>query len=169
MAGKTTAMAASTANPYLLGAGLVADVGGALLGSPQPKEQTTWYEVPEQLALLRQLLAQQYAGGDVGLGADLKAGNATLAQSMANRGISPQSGIYQSAMGGMTADAVAKAAQNRFQNLYALLGASAPKVTGKIGDPSAPAGYAWDPTGLKRRVAGMSGWGTPDVSYRGGY
>ena len=148
---------------------VAANTVGNLVGSPQPKQQTTWYETPEQLALLRRLIMQQYAGGDVGLGADLKAGNATLAQSMANRGISPQSGIYQSAMGGMTADAVAKAAQRRFQNLYALIGASAPKVTGKIGDPSAPEGYAWDPTGLKKRLAGMSGWGTPDALYSGGY
>jgi len=167
MAGETTAMAATTLNPYLIGAGLAADVGGALLGGDnQPKEQTSWYVAPEQAALLRQLILQQYGGGDAGLGADLKAGYATMGQTMAGRGIAPTSGVYQSAMGDMTAQAVAAAAQRRFENLRSLISMSPAMVTGKIGNPDV-AGYSWTPEGLQVRQAGQSNWGTPDATWDG--
>lgn len=145
----------------LAGLGL-SGLGALLGGDGQPKEQTSWYVAPEQAALLRQLILQQYAGGDAGLGADLKAGNATMAASMAGRGIAPTSGVYNSAMGNMTAQAVAAAAQRRFENLRSLISASPAMVSGKIGNPDV-AGYMWTPEGLQKRPEGVSNWGTPDA------
>jgi len=149
-------------------AAMAAETAGSLLGggANQPQDQTSWYVAPEQAALLRQLILQQYQGGDAGLGADLKAGYATMGQTMAGRGIAPTSGVYKSAMGDMTAQAVAAAAQNRFQNLYSLIGASPAFVTGKIGNPDV-AGYSWTPEGLQVRKPGQSNWGTPDATWDG--
>lgn len=140
--------------------------GSLVGGSNQPKEQTSWYVAPEQAALLRQLILQQYSGGDAGLGADLKSGNATLAAMMAGRGIAPTSGVYNSAMAGMAGKAIAGAAQNRFQNLYNLISASPAMVTGKIGNPDVE-GYSWTPTGIQERKAWTSNWGTPDATWNG--
>ncbi|MFA7209681.1 MAG: hypothetical protein WC120_05405 [Parcubacteria group bacterium] len=166
MASKAIAGAA-TGNPYVAGAGLVLDAAGALVGgSNQPKEQTSWYVAPEQAALLRQLILQQYQGGDAGLGADLKAGYATMGQSLAGRGIAPTSGVYTGAMGDMTAQAVAAAAQRRFENLRSLISMSPAMVTGKIGNPDV-AGYSWTPEGLQERQPGTSNWGTPDATWDG--
>ena len=159
-AGTAAALGAGPIGWAALGASTLGSLLGG--GANQPKEQTSWYVAPEQASLLRQLIAQQYAGGDVGLGSDLKAGYATMAQNMAGRGIAPTSGVYNSAMGDMTAQAVAKAAQNRFQNLYSLIGASPAMVTGKIGNPDVE-GYMWTPTGIQQRPTGVSNWGTPDA------
>lgn len=151
-------------DPLTIGAIGAQTIGALVGGSNQPKEQTSWYVAPEQAALLRQLILQQYAGGDAGLGADLKAGYATMGQSMASRGIAPTSGVYAGAMSDMTSGAVAKAAQNRFQNLYNLIGASPAMVTGKIGNPDVE-GYMWTPEGIKKRTPGLSNFGTPDAVY----
>lgn len=150
MAGKATAMGAATANPYLIGAGLAADIGGALLGGGNEAPQTADNLVsPEQRALLLELIKQQYLGGDAGLGADLKAGTSTMAAELARRGISPTSGTYwgDDAMGGVYSGAIAKAAQNRFQNLYSLIGATpATSLTKGYGDWGEKGG-TWTPTG----------------------
>jgi hypothetical protein len=145
-----TAMAAQTA-------------GSMLGGSNQPKDQTSWYVAPEQLATLKALLAQLYTGGEAGLGSDLKAGNATLAQMLANSGAAPTSGTSTAARASMVAQAVAKANQNRVANLSSLISAQPAMVSGKIGNPDVE-GYAWRPYGLTQRNAYESPYGTYDAT-----
>jgi hypothetical protein len=147
-------------------AGVVADVVGAILGggNNQQKEQTSWYVAPEQLATLKALLAQLYTGGEAGLGSDLKAGNATLAQMLANSGAAPTSGTSTAARASMVAQAVAKANQNRVANLSSLISAQPAMVTGKVGNPDV-AGYSWKPYGLTRRQTNESPYGTRDDSF----
>ena len=69
----------------------------------------------EQGGLLRQMIGQFQAGGDFGFGDYARSMQGTLGQGMARRGISPSSGVYQSALGNMLAQAGAQAGQNRMQ------------------------------------------------------
>jgi hypothetical protein len=139
--------------PGALGwAGLGMDFLGNLFGGGEEPEQKVPDQLvaPEQRALILDLIRQQYGGGDVGMGADLKAGQATLGQNMASRGIAPTSGVYNSAMGDMTARAVASANQKRFENLFGLISAN-PATNYKKGYGDwGESGGKWTPTGLKR-------------------
>jgi len=74
-------------------------------------------------------LIDQYArgGGDFGLGASLKAGQGALTQMMGARGISPESGVYQSALSNMFANAIAQDAAAR--RMYGLQLATAGPAT----------------------------------------
>lgn len=150
--------------PYMAAAATADTLANVLGGGAnQPKEQTSWYVAPEQLATLKALLAQLYTGGEAGLGSDLKAGNATLAQMLANSGAAPTSGTSTAARASMVAQAVAKANQNRVANLSSLISAQPAMVSGKIGNPDVE-GYAWRPYGLTQRNAYESPYGTYDAT-----
>lgn len=71
---------------------------------------------PETVALQNALLRAYMSGsGEYGLGAGMKQAQATLGQGAASRGISPQSGAYQSMMAKMFADALGQDAMQRQQ------------------------------------------------------
>ena len=71
--------------------------------------------IQEQGNLLRQMIGQYQAGGDFGFGDYAKSAQQTLGSGMARRGISPSSGVYQSALGNMLAQAASQAGANRLQ------------------------------------------------------
>lgn len=135
---------------------------GGLLSGGGGTGQSVNLVSPEQRALLLELIKQQYAGADVGLGADLKTGQATLAQMMAGRGIPATSGVYQSALAKMTGQAVADAAQRRFSNLAGLV-SLAPATTGAGRGYGAwgEDGGQWTPMGWRGNAA--TGGGLQDI------
>jgi len=97
---------------------IAAAVGSKLLGGATSKKEETSgltkyaqprYVSPEQGSLLTQML-QRYmsGGGEFGFGGAAKQAQATLGAGLASRGISPTSGVAQSAMGQMLAQALAQ-------------------------------------------------------------
>ena len=99
---------------------------GQIMGG-QPIEQrsqstaTTTHQapeaaIPEQMALLRQLIGAQSAGsGEAGFGPAARQGNATLMQALASRGIDPRSPVAGGALAQYLAQAAVGDSANRRQ------------------------------------------------------
>lgn len=126
--------------------------GGGGGGDQQGQRQMV--ATGEQFALLKRLIAEMYGGGGDMLGPYLREGKGALEQMFANQNIPLGSGAYASAASRMSADAIAKAGQNRFQNLFSLM--STPPAT--IGEGAYDAIFdakntggagEWTPTGFQ--------------------
>lgn len=112
----------SGVDPYSIAAMAASTIGNLVGGNGQESSGgDVNYVAPEQRVALLELLKQQYYGGGDALGPLLRQGQATLGQTMAQRGINPMSGIYANAQSNMYGNAIAQAAQNRFQNLGQLI------------------------------------------------
>ena len=83
------------------------DTIAGLWNQPQEVANSNLHNVNEdQVKLYREMFNRlMRGGGDYGFGSAVKTGKSQLQQMMADRGISPQSGAYNSAMGGMIANA----------------------------------------------------------------
>jgi hypothetical protein len=107
----------------LIGTGVNA-IGGVLGGGGGEAKQGNLHLVnPAQQYLYNQMLAGlKGGGGDFGFGTSVKQGGSQLAQMMASRGISPQSGAYAGAYGNMVGQAAGQDQDARRQYMMQLLG-----------------------------------------------
>ena len=121
----------STGAGMLFGGGLNA-IGSGLSGGGGDKVRQNLHLVnPAQQALYNQMTKQVLSGsGDYGFGTAFKQGKSQLQDFMAQRGISPDSGIYGQQMGNMTANAVAQDAAGRRNTLFQLM--SQPLQTAQV-------------------------------------
>jgi len=98
------------------GAGVLGDLISAW-AQPDPPEELPGNLVvsnPMQWNLYKMLKDAYTSGsGDYGLGSNIKAGMSNLQQMMADRGISPESGVYNSALSNMIAQATEADAASR--------------------------------------------------------
>ena len=114
-----------------IGAGIGA-LGGALTagfyGQPeQPWTHSRWAD-PYQGRLFQTQMKNALSGaGDFGFGQSAKQGTSQLAQMMADRGSSPQSGVGLAAQGSMMGNAMAADVGNRRNYLQQMMTMQAPK------------------------------------------
>jgi len=105
----------------LLSSGIGA-LGAGLSGGGDKARQNLHLVNPAQQALYNQMAGQLLNGsGDYGFGTAFKQGKSQLQDFMAQRGISPDSGIYGQQMGNMTANALAQDAAGRRNTLFQLM------------------------------------------------
>lgn len=125
MARKETAAGAATGNPYLVGAGIAADVLGAGLmsGGQDPVLGNLHLVNPQQQLLYNKMLQGLLGGGgDFGYGSNIKQGTSQLQNMMAQRGIKVGTGgAYSGAYGNMVGNALGQDAQARRQYAMGLL------------------------------------------------
>lgn len=118
-------------NPYSAGISALGSAAGAALGGgqePQPHAMTHIIN-PWQQALMHQMQTRALQGnlGEMGFGQAVKQGKSTMQNMMAQSGIRPDSGVYQSALGSMLANATSQDAANR-QNLMMQIAGMSPAV-----------------------------------------
>ena len=107
---------------------------------------------PWQNEALKSILAQYMGGGgEVGFGSAARQGRATLGRAMAGRGISPDSGVYQSALGQMLGQYAAADEQNR-RNFGLNLVTAAPPLYSRGGQTTVQQGR-----GYGDRIGGAAG------------
>lgn len=100
-------------NPVGMGLGFL---GNLVSGANEEPQQNSYYRVGSQpqLALFNRIMqAASNGSGEFGFGQAASQGMASLRQNMLNRGISPQSGVYNSALAQMFANAAGQDAGNR--------------------------------------------------------
>jgi len=99
-------------------------IGQGLMGQEGDKQRSNLHLVnPMQMGLYNTMYKKLMGGGgDFGFGSAYKQGKNQVQQMMAQRGISPQSGVNLAAMGNMTANAVGQDAQNRRNTWFQLMG-----------------------------------------------
>ena len=107
---------------YGIGAGVNA-IGQGLMGSQEQGAKGNLHLVNPMQQQLYQYMGNQLmnGAGDYGFGNAIKQGKSQLQDFMAQRGISPDSGVYGQQMGNMVANASALAGQNRMNNLFQLM------------------------------------------------
>jgi len=112
--------------------GAIGAIGAGIMGGEGDKVRQNLHLVnPAQQALYNQMTKQVLSGsGDYGFGTAFKQGKSQLQDFMAQRGISPDSGIYGQQMGNMTANAVAQDAAGRRNTLFQLM--SQPLQTAQV-------------------------------------
>lgn len=105
-------------------AAAVQAVGAGLSGGGQDQMAGNLHLVnPAQQALYNMMTKKLLNGsGDFGFGQAVKSGKKTLQGMMANNGISPQSGVYNSSLADMTATAANQDAGNRRNTMLSLMG-----------------------------------------------
>lgn len=142
MANTAQSAAAGGGNPWLTAALL----GGSMLSAynqPDPAEQLPGNLVmtdPRQWQLYGDMVnAYQSGSGDYGYGSMMRSGESQLAQALADRGISQDSGVYTSALTDLIAQAQAADAANRYQYGVSLLNSppSTAVITGENQIPGA--------------------------------
>ena len=110
------------ATGYLIGSGVGA-LGQGLMGEDKQQLGNLHLVNPAQQALYNTMAKRLLGGGgDFGFGSAYKQGKGQVQQMMAQRGISPQSGVSLATMGDMTADAVGQDAANRRNTWFQLMG-----------------------------------------------
>lgn len=113
-----------------LTAGLM--VGGPMIGgmfSEDAPKNYTGLQSKAQLDLINQMVRMmQQGGGEFGFGQAARSGNETLMNSLAQRGINQNSGVGQSALASMLAQAATGDAANRRQFGMQVSQAQAPLV-----------------------------------------
>lgn len=111
-------------------------IGGSLLTNMSQPDQSQLpgnlvATSPTQFKMYDQLVQNFLSGGgDYGYGSTMKSGNSQLQQFMADRGISADSGVYQSAMADLIAQSAATDASNRYN--YGLNLLNSPPATAVI-------------------------------------
>ncbi len=99
-------------------------IGGAYGGGEQydpGKIHSRWADPYQGMLFQDQMKQAMSGGGDFGFGQAAKAGTSQLQQMMADRGISPQSGVGLSATGDMLANAMSQDIGNRRNYTMGLL------------------------------------------------
>ena len=99
-------------------------IGGALGGGGGDQPLGNLHLVNPMQQQLYNTMARRLmsGGGDFGFGSAYKQGKNQVQQMMAQRGISPQSGVNLATMGNMTANAVGQDAANRRNTWFQLMG-----------------------------------------------
>ena len=154
------------ATGYMIGAG-ANTLGQGLMGQPDQPLGNLHLVNPAQQALYN-TMAQRLlgGGGDFGFGSAYKQGKGQVQQMMAQRGISPQSGVAMSAMGNMTADAVGQDAANRRNTWFQLMGtplqtaqtAGANYIPGSPSSGSTSESQAYNRNNYSQRYGGQYSW-----------
>ena len=158
--------------PYLEAAAVGANTLGSALGLNQqdPVLGNLHLVNPAQQALYGNMAQGLLrGGGDFGLGSGFKQGSSQLAQMMAARGISPQSGAAAGAYGNMVGNAMSNDVQARRQYALSLLGSplQTATVSGANMVPGSPS-QGYSPGAQEGSLNAYNAWGytTPMV---GGY
>jgi hypothetical protein len=112
----------STGSGMLFSGGLGA-LGQGLMGQQDQALGNLHLVNPAQQALYNTMTDRLLSGsGDFGTGQAIKQGKSQLQDFMAQRGISPDSGIYGQQMGNMVANAASQGAANRRNTMLQLMG-----------------------------------------------
>jgi len=135
----------AAAAPYGLSA--LGGMAQGLMGGQQEREQINRIGIPQQARLIDMLARSAQRGqGEFGFGPAMQQGTATLRDMMGQRGISPTSGAYNSALAQLIAQAMSQDIGNRRQ--FALGVAQARPFTATAHSFKGP---IWeDPTGRFR-------------------
>ena len=102
-------------DPFVIGAGMNF-LGNLIGGANEEPQQNSYYRVGSQpqLALFNRIMqAAGNGSGEFGFGQAAGQGMASLRQNMLNRGINANSGVYNSALAQMFANATGQDAGNR--------------------------------------------------------
>ena len=156
-------------NPFLgsLTGGLASGIGAGLTGQQDPALGNLHLVNPAQQALYNTMAKRLLGGGgDFGFGSAYKQGKGQVQQMMAQRGISPQSGVSLATMGGMTADAVGQDAANRRNTWFQLMGtplqtaqtAGANYIPGSPSSGTTTEAQAHNRNTYSQRYGGEYGW-----------
>jgi hypothetical protein len=125
MGAENTAMGASTGNPWLIGAGIAADVAGSIWGGEDEQQQmppNLHLVNPGQQALWNMFAQRAKSGaGEFGFGQAAKQGKSQVQNFLADRGVDMGSGFAAGAMGDAFANAAAQDSANRNQFNLSLL------------------------------------------------
>ena len=150
-----------------LGAAGVNAFGAGITPDPKQPQGNLHLVNPAQQALYNTMAKRLLGGGgDFGFGSAYKQGKGQVQQMMAQRGISPQSGVSLATMGDMTADAVGQDAANRRNTWFQLMGtplqtaqtAGANYIPGSPSSGSTTESQAYNRNNYSQRYGGQYSW-----------